>query len=73
MKQSVSREEIEARQVLGSYTQAWSSRVINTLLREFEAGQVTMPKGFKIKGINMVERDDGSFIVGFVIRKEETS
>ena len=72
MKESVRREEVEPRQVIGSYTQAWSSRVINTLLREWEAGQVTMPKGFRIKGINMVEKGDGSFIVGFVITKEES-
>ena len=71
MKESRQPQQ-EPRQVIGSYTQAWSSRVINTLLREFEAGQATMPKGFRMKVINMIDKGDGSFIVGFVITKEES-
>lgn len=72
MRDSVKRkeEEQEPRQVLGSYTEAWSSRVINTCLTEFQNGQEHIPAGFKMKGINMADRGDGTFIVGFVITKE---
>jgi len=62
--------EAEPRQVIGTYTQAWSSRVINTLLAEAENGDLALPKGFRVKGINMVEKEDGTFIVGFVLKKE---
>ena len=64
------REEVETRQVFESYAQAWSSRVMNALLTEFEVGNATMPKGFHMKGINLIEHEDGSFIIGFVISKE---
>lgn len=63
-------EEVEARQALGSYTEAWSSRVINTLLTEFEAGNEILPKGFSMKGVNMVDQGDDTFVVGFVVKRE---
>ena len=65
------RTEVEPVQAVGSYTEAWSSRVINTLLEEFQNGQNTMPAGFKMKGINMMDKGDGSLVVGFVIVRKE--
>ena len=65
------RNEVEPVQAVGSYTEAWSSRVINTLLEEFQNGQSAMPAGFKMKGINMMDKGDGSLVVGFVIVRKE--
>lgn len=70
MEKAEKKTDVEPRQVIGSYTEAWSSRVINALLTEFEAGNATMPKGFRMKGINMVDKGDDTFIVGFVVTKE---
>jgi len=64
------RNEVEPIQAVGTYTEAWSSRVINTLLAEFQNGQSSMPVGFKMKGINMQDKGDGSLLVGFVIARE---
>ena len=63
--------EIEQdKQVLGSYTEAWSSRVINSLITEFTTGQSMMPVGFRMKGINMTTKGD-EFVIGFVVTKEK--
>lgn len=67
---AVVKDETEAVQAVGSYTEAWSSRVINTLLEEFQNGQSAMPKGFRMKGINITDKGDDQIIVGFVILKE---
>ncbi len=70
MKNRKVRDEVEPVQAIGTYTEAWSSRVINTLLEEFQNGQASMPVGFKMKGINMMDKGNGSLVVGFVIVKE---
>lgn len=56
--------------VAGQYSRAWASRVINALLTDFEAGESTLPDGFVMKGVNMVKRENGTVIVGFVFAKE---
>ena len=62
--------ESETVKAIGTYTEAWSSRVINTLLEEFQNGQALMPVGFRMKGINMMDKGNGSLVVGFVIARE---
>ena len=64
------KDEVEPVQAIGTYTEAWSSRVINSLITEFTTGQSMMPVGFRMKGINMMDKGNGSLVVGFVIVKE---
>lgn len=47
--------------------EAWASRIINTLLTEVKTGQIGMPRGFKIEGINMVDNNDRTYVIGFII------
>ena len=47
--------------------EAWASRIINNLLTESKTGQLTIPKGFSLKGINMVDKGNGDFVVGFIL------
>ena len=55
---------------MNAFASGWASRVINALLTDFETGKVTLPQEYIMKGINMVEKDDGTFVVGFVFAKE---
>ena len=57
-------------EVVGQYTKGWASRVINNLLTEFEAGEATLPDGFVMKGVNIIKRDNGQVVVGFVFAQE---
>ena len=63
--------ETEPRQVIGTYTQAWSSRVINALVVDFRQGDAVIPEDFRIQGVNIVRRENGNITVGFVFTKEE--
>ena len=64
------KSEIKPEEVKESpraYEEAWASRIINTLLTEAKTGQIGIPRGYKIKGINMVDKGDGTHVVGFII------
>ena len=49
---------------------SWASNVIAALLCDFESGKANLPPEVVMKGINMVEKDNGTFVVGFVFAKE---
>lgn len=49
---------------------SWASNVIAALLCDFESGKASLPPEVVMKGINMVEKDNGTFVVGFVFARE---
>ena len=55
---------------MNAFTSGWASRVINALLTDFENGKISLPTDYLMRGINMTEKDDGTFVVGFVFAKE---
>ena len=50
---------------------SWASVLMNAILVCYEQGNLTMPKGLRLKGVNMVEREDKDIVVGFVITRKE--
>lgn len=58
------------KQTMETLARSWSSRVIAALLSDFEAGKTSLPPDVVLKGVNMVEKDNGLFTVGFVFAKE---
>ncbi|MBQ1358400.1 MAG: hypothetical protein IIY63_04225 [Oscillospiraceae bacterium] len=51
-------------------SRSWASRVITALLCDFESGRANLPPDVVMKGVNMVEKDNGTFVVGFVFARE---
>lgn len=58
------------KRVIEQLSRSWTSNVIAALLSDFESGKAALPPEVILKGINMVEKDNGIFTVGFVFAKE---
>ena len=58
------------KRVMEDLSRSWASRVITALLCDFESGKANLPPDVVMKGVNMVEKDNGTFVVGFVFAKE---
>ena len=60
----------KTKRVMEDLSRSWASRVIAALLSDFETGKTALPPNVILRGVNMVEKDNGSFTVGFVFAKE---
>jgi len=57
-------------QILEDLKRSWASKVISALLMDFQSGKNALPPNVILRGVNMVEKDNGTFTVGFVFAKE---
>lgn len=62
--------ENETKQIMENLSRSWASRVISALLVDFESGKEALPPEIVMKGVNMVDKGNGTFVVGFVFAKE---
>ena len=58
------------KKVFEQLSRTWTSNVIAALLSDFQTGKATLPPDVILRGINMVEKENGTFTVGFVFAKE---
>ena len=60
----------KTKKVMEDLSRSWTSRVIAALLSDFETGKTALPPNLILRGINMVEKENGQLTVGFVFAKE---
>ena len=58
------------KRVIEQLSRTWTSNVIAALLSDFQTGKAALPPDVILRGINMTERENGTFTVGFVFAKE---
>ena len=69
---TAAQKESDLQIIYDTAEQQWASRVINTLLREAENGELATPEKYKMNGISITRnRTDDGWIIRFHILEKK--